>query len=32
MVEDARHVHLEALPSPIAREFGAALEGLGLPV
>ena len=26
MVEDARHVYLEALPSPIAREFTAALE------
>jgi toxin-antitoxin system PIN domain toxin len=28
MVQDARHVYLEALPSPIARDFGAALEGL----
>jgi toxin-antitoxin system PIN domain toxin len=28
MVEDARHVFLEALPSPIAQDFGAALHGL----
>jgi hypothetical protein len=28
MVQDARHVYLEALPPPIARDFGAALDGL----
>jgi toxin-antitoxin system PIN domain toxin len=28
MVQDARHVYLEALPSPITQEFGVALEGL----
>jgi hypothetical protein len=28
MVQDARHVYLEALPSPVARDFGAALAGL----
>jgi len=28
MVEDARHVYLEALPSPMARHFDAALAGL----
>jgi toxin-antitoxin system PIN domain toxin len=28
MVQDARHVYLEALPSPIAQDFSAALEGL----
>jgi predicted nucleic acid-binding protein len=28
MIQDARHVYLEALPSPIARDFGAVLGGL----
>jgi toxin-antitoxin system PIN domain toxin len=28
MVQDARHVYLEALPSPMEPEFGAALQGL----
>lgn len=28
MVQDARHVFLEALPSPIHKRFGAVLEGL----
>jgi len=28
MVQDARHVYLEALPSPVARDFGAALARL----
>ena len=28
MVEDARHVFLEALPSPIGQDFGAVLHGL----
>jgi predicted nucleic acid-binding protein len=28
MVQDARHVYLEALLSPITQEFGVALEGL----
>jgi len=27
-VEDARHVFLEALPSPIGQDFGAVLRGL----
>jgi uncharacterized protein len=28
MVQDARHVFLEAMPSPVAKGFGALLEGL----
>ena len=28
MVQDARHVYLEALPSPVAQDFDAALAGL----
>jgi len=28
MVQDARHVYLEALPSPVAQDFGAVIDGL----
>lgn len=28
MVQDARHVYLDALPSPLAGDFGAVLTGL----